>query len=437
VSWVTDPVSWIGRVEIDPAGYRWPHVDALRPVRAFDRFQRRHRPLAIIVAVIRNFSDQGAGNAAALIAYWGFFSLFPLLLAFVAILGFVLQGDPAAQQTVVHSALRQFPIVGVQPGKLKGNGVGLAIGLAGSVLSGLGVTLAVQNALNRVYAIPPSAQANFLGSRTRGLRVLVVAGALQVLSTVAAGAVSGGFGGVVLVPAGIAVSLVLNLCLFYVAFRFLIPDAISTRELRSGIICASVGWTVLQSVGGLYVAHVVKGAGQTYGSFATVIGLLAWLYLGARIVVYSACVNVVLTRRLWPRSLFDPPEPADRRARAALAKMEERDDRETVTVAFHPAARRDSTPVGDAPYGVAPEPAPGEHAVALSPALAARDPHALTLGELVDAVRAGLAEVDATAEAKRRATDWLDRAGAALDREDAAADALAGATRRALGLAEQ
>jgi membrane protein len=409
-------------------------VDVLRPVRAFDRFQRRHRPLAIAVAVVRNFSDQGAGKAAALIAYWGFFSLFPLLLAFVAILGFVLQGDPSAQRSIVDSVLRQFP-TGVQAARLRGSGVGLAIGLAGSVLSGLGVTFAVQNALNIVYAVPPRRRANFIGMRTRGLRVLVVAGVLQVVSTVAAGAVSGGFGGVVLVPAGIAVSLVLNLCLFFVAFRLLITDVVPTRELRTGIVCASVGWTVLQSVGGLYVAHVIKGASHTYGSFATVIGLLAWLYLGARIVVYSAEVNVVLTRRLWPRSLFEPSEPADRRARAALAKLEERDDHETVTVAFHPAERHDPPTLGDPPYGVAPEPAPGERAVALSPATAAHDTHDLTLEELAAAVRDGLAEIGASDAAKRRAGEWLDRASAALAGADETATALADATRRALGLA--
>src|SRR5579863_8091300 len=105
-------------------------MDALAPVRAFDRFQRRHAALAIPVAVVRNVSDQGAGNAAVQIAYWAFFSLFPLLLVFVSILGFVLRGDPAARQSIVHSALTQFPIVGVQPGTLAGSGVGLGLGLA-------------------------------------------------------------------------------------------------------------------------------------------------------------------------------------------------------------------------------------------------------------------------------------------------------------------
>src|ERR1700730_11490347 len=262
-------------------------MNLLGPVKSFDRLQRRHAVLAIPVAVVRNFSDQGAGDAAALIAYWGFFSLFPLLLVFVTILGFVLQGDPGAQRSVLHS-LAQFPIIGTHVGSLRGSGVGLAIGIAGTLWSGLGLTVAVENAFNRVYAIPVRDRPNFLSTRWRGLKLLAAVGVLQVLSTVAAGVVSGGLGGVALTIAGIAVSLLLNFCLFFVVFRFLIPDSVPTRELWPGIIVATVGWTVLQSVGGIYVAHVVKGAGQTYGTFATVIGLLAWLYLGARVLVYAA-----------------------------------------------------------------------------------------------------------------------------------------------------
>jgi hypothetical protein len=106
---------------------------------------------------------------------------------------------------------------------------------------------------------------------------------------------------------------------------------------------------------------VVKGANQTYGTFATVIGLLIWLYLGARIVVYSAEINTVVTRELWPRSILDPPTPADRRARAALAKVEERDQKQSVDVVFHPDRDKDVDP-GSPEYAVAPEPAPGEEA---------------------------------------------------------------------------
>jgi hypothetical protein len=314
----------------------------------------------------------------------------------------------------------------------------LGIGIVATLWAGLGVTIAAQNAFNRVYAIPHYEQPDFLTSRWRGLRVLAVAGVLQVISTVAAGLVSGGVGGSWLTVAGIVFSLLVNLLLFTAVFRFLIPRTVPLAELWPGIVLAAVGWEVLQTVGGLYVAHVIKGANQTYGTFATVIGLMAWLYLGARIVVYAAQINVVLTRGLWPRSLMDPPEPADRRARATLAKMEERDRRETVEVAFHPPDEDKRPELHRPPYAVAPEPAPGEAAIPLAPQIATADLHTLTLAQVLDAVEDCLDEVHATAEAKREARERLRAARDRLlaeDRDDRADRALAQAARRALGLA--
>jgi YihY family inner membrane protein len=316
-------------------------MDILGPVRAFDRYQRRHPALGIPIAVLRNFSDQRAGTWTVQIAYFAFLSLFPLLLVFVSILGFVLQSHPGTRASIVNSALKEFPFVGGETRTLSGSGVGLGIGLVGTLWSGLGVTIAVQTAFNWVYAIGPRSQPDFFGKRLRSLRLLVVVGSLQVVSTVVAAAVTAGIGqGTLVTVLGLLIAFLINGVLFYSVFRFMIPSLIPTRELWPGILLATAGWEILQSVGGIYVAHVVKGAGEAYGTFATVIGLMAWLYLGARLLVYSAEINVVLTRHLWPRSIMDPPEPADRRARAALAKMEERDDKETIDVTFHPSDRQ-------------------------------------------------------------------------------------------------
>ncbi|HEY5389396.1 MAG TPA: YihY/virulence factor BrkB family protein [Solirubrobacteraceae bacterium] len=330
-------------------------------IAAFDRFQQRHKPLAVTFAVLKKFSDDGAGNQAALIAYYGFFSLFPLLLVFITILGYVLAGNVAAQDSVQHSVLAQIPIA-IKVHSLTGKPVALVIGLAGALLSGLGVTMATQNAFNTVYAVPRKERPNFLTARWRSLKLLVVFGVLQLVSTAVAGLVAGGIGGIALTIAGLAFALLINLVMFYAVFRFMTDDSVATGELRVGIAIAAVAWEILQALGGIYVKHVLKGDNKTYGTFATVIGLLVWLYLGARVVVYSAEINVVVKRHLWPRSLLsDPPLPADRRARAGLAKTEERDDTESIDVVFHP--REKSADGGDTPdYAVAPHPAAGEQA---------------------------------------------------------------------------
>jgi len=110
---------------------------------------------------------------------------------------------------------------------------------------------------------------------------------------------------------------------------------VPTRCLTRGVIVAAILWQILQLAGGFYVNHVIRNATATYGLFATVIGLLAWLHLGAQATLYAAEINVVVVRKLWPRSLLGPPEaPADQEALAALAKVEERHDEEQVDVRF-------------------------------------------------------------------------------------------------------
>jgi YihY family inner membrane protein len=292
--------------------------------------------LAIALAVQKKFSDDGAGNLAALIAYYAFLSLFPLLLLAVAVLGFVLQSDPGARATILNSGLKEIPIIGTSfdLGHLKGSTVGLVVGAVGALAAGLGVTVVVQTTFNQVHGVAHRYRPNFFTARVRGLGLLAVLGVLQIVSTVVTGFVSTGTGGIGLAIAGIVAALACNLLLFFAAFRLLTSRQIETHDLWPGIIFSSIGWEILQSVGGLYVKHVLHGATQTYGSFATVIGLLAWLFLGARLVVYAAELNAVLARGYWPRSLIDPPTHADDAARRALAEMEVRSAREKIRVTF-------------------------------------------------------------------------------------------------------
>jgi YihY family inner membrane protein len=301
-----------------------------------DRFQQRHKALAIPMAVIKKFGDDKAGTLVAVIAYYGFFALFPLLLLFTTILGFVLQGHPKTEQSVVHSALGQFPIIGnqLQAHSLSGSGVALAVGIVGTVLSGLGVTSAGENAFNQVYGVPYRERPNFLQSRLHGLATLAVLGVLQVISTAASGTVTAGLGGIGALIGGLILSFALNLVLFFGTFRMLTDDSVPTRQLWPGIITAAILWEILQAVGGAYIGHVVKNASNTYGTFATVIGLLTWMHLGAQAVVYSAELNTVLTLKLWPRSLFGHEREEDKETLARIAKTEERIDPQKVHVSF-------------------------------------------------------------------------------------------------------
>ena len=113
-------------------------------------------------------------------AYYGFFSLFPLLLVLVTVLGLVLHGDMSLQHRIEDSSLAQFPIIGTQIRNnihsLNGGVLPLAIGLAGALWGGLAFTKATQIAQDRLWAVPQQHRHSFLRSKLRGLMLLSVLG---------------------------------------------------------------------------------------------------------------------------------------------------------------------------------------------------------------------------------------------------------------------
>ena len=302
-----------------------------------DALQQKHPWLAFPLAVIKKAGDDQGGNLAALVAYYGFFSLFPLLLVFTTILGYILAGDPSQQHSVEQSIRSQFPSLGndLPLNHITGSAIALVIGLLTSLWAGLGVTGAAQNLMNTVWAVPHKDRPNFIQSKLRGIFLLVALGVLFVVSTFVTGAVSSTFGGAGSKVLGYIVSILVNFILFFASFRLMTDDDVPTRELRVGALVGAVLWTILQAVGAIYLHHIKT---THYGVFATVIPLLIWLHLGAQIFMYSAEANVVHSRRLWPRSFFGPPRaPADQQARSALAKVEERSEEQHVEVEFSPA----------------------------------------------------------------------------------------------------
>jgi YihY family inner membrane protein len=298
-----------------------------------DRIQQRHAPLAVPAAVFKKFGDDNGGSLVGLIAYRAFLSLFPLLLLLTTVLGYVLAGDPHLRREAVDSALGQFPVIGeqIQTGSLNGNGVALAIGVVGTLLAGLGVVLATEEAMDRIWAVPHRDRAGFVSARLRALALLAALGGLTLASTVVGGLVGGGALGTAW---GLVVSVAINLLVFAAVFELLTTAPVSIRALAPGIVVAAAGWTALQLLGGWFVDHELRNAAPAYGTFAVVIGLLAWIHLGAMLTVLSAELNVVRARGLWPRSMLGVELPEDERVMRAIAKTEARDERQRISVDF-------------------------------------------------------------------------------------------------------
>jgi len=318
---------------------------AQRMLRRADDVQRGHPVLAFPVAVIKKFGDDRAGHLATLIAYYGFFSLFPLLLLFATVVAIVVRDDPALRQRLLDSALSQFPVVGTRIREsmdaLTGSSFALIIGGLGALWSGTAVVSAAQQAMDDVWDVPRVERPGLPVRLLRAVMLLGVFGVSIVLSTFLAGTgtETGWSGGVLKVLSLLGTTLV-STAVFAFAYRVLTVAKVGWRDVLPGAVAAAVAWTILLMVGGWVVDRHIRHASQIYGFFAIVIGLLAWISLAAQVFLLAAEVNVVRARRLWPRSLVDPPlVPEDRTVLADQAEEQRARPQEQVDVTFeeHPA----------------------------------------------------------------------------------------------------
>jgi YihY family inner membrane protein len=313
-----------------------------RLLRAIDLFQQRHSVLGFPFGVVKKYGDDQGGRKAALLAHYGLLCLFPLLLVFVTVLGYALANNPELQEQVIDTLARQFPVLGTQlEGSIRtiqGSGLALVVGVLGTLWGGLGITQSFQDAMNDIWNIPRRARPSFFWRLARGLGALLLVAGEVVAATVLAqqGMAGPGLLGRADLLAG---SLLLNLVLLTVMFQILTGMRVRWRWLLPGAAVGALGWSVLQSVGVSILGRQLQQANLVYGVFAAVVVLLGWLYLSSQLVLFAAEINVVLARRLWPRSLLQPPltEP-DRQVLTALAQTEERRPEQRVQVTFLPEA---------------------------------------------------------------------------------------------------
>jgi YihY family inner membrane protein len=280
-----------------------------------DAFQQRHLAFAFPYAVHKRFTEDRGKHYASLISYYGFFSLFPLLLAFVSLLGIVLRGRTGLQEDIIDSALGRFPVLGddlTAKGAISGNGWALAFGLAAAIWAGLGVVYAAQDALDTMWDVPRVKRPNFLFKRLRAIAMLGVVGAGTIAGSAVAAVATQLNDLAWLARAATTLGTVaVNTGSLLVGFRLLTVAKQQWRILLPGSIAGGIVLTLLQTLGSWYLTRVVAGASDTYGTFNLVIGLLTWLALQARIVLYAAEINVVRAKRLWPRSMGEN-DPLDK-----------------------------------------------------------------------------------------------------------------------------
>ena len=317
-------------------------------VNGLDGYQRRHSWLGMPIAVIYKYVDDHGNFLSAMLTFYAFVAIFPLLLLATSIFGFVLQGNPELQQRALDSALGQFPIIGGQLGRpegLTGSATAVVVGTLAALYGAMGLGQAIQYVMNTAWAVPRNSRPNPFLARLRSLLLLISAGlAVLLISVISAiGSTTDIFGpwintalrGVILVVTIVVVAAALT---FF--FRLAAARRHSLGTAVPGAVTTAVLWQLLQMVGALYATNVLAETTAMNQTFGLVLGLIGLIFLAAMIGVLGIEVNVVLSRRLWPRALLTPftdavdLTPADRRAYALYAQSQRHKGFETVTVSF-------------------------------------------------------------------------------------------------------
>jgi len=298
-----------------------PRHVVTRVIGALDRFQRSNRVVGPAYAVLKKFSDDNANLYVVALGWYGFTAIYPLLLVVITVFGYL---GAASLGTGVVNTLHQFPVIGTQfnptssGSNLHGSPAGLAIGLVGLLYGAQGVTQTAEHAMATVWDVPESKKPGFFPRLVRSLGGLTIIGGAFLLNAFVA-SVASARGDLPAVRIAIVVGLLLaNVGLYAAAFRVLTPVERGVRQFIPGSIVGAVGFTALMTIGSGLVQHQLRHSSSTYGAFAAVIGVVAFLLLLAKLTVYAAELNPVLALRLWPRALptAEPTEADDRALRA-------------------------------------------------------------------------------------------------------------------------
>ncbi len=295
----------------------------------FDTYQQKHHAISFPYAVIKKYGDDDAGHQAALITYYGFLSLFPLLLVATSVIDIISQHNMGLRARLLADINTYFPDVFGQQlqASVHGSnktGLALIIGLLFTLYGTRGIADAMRSTLDHAWAIPRVKRSGFPKSALKSFGLLLGAGLGLIFTTTLAGYATAALGksiGFQLVP------IVINIGLLYLIFMYIFLIGTSHRhprkDIRLGAITATVGLMILQTVGGYFITHQLHNLRGLYGQFALVLAILFWIYLQAQVFTYAVEINTVHTYKLWPRSVTaKPTTAADQKAYRLYATKE-------------------------------------------------------------------------------------------------------------------
>jgi YihY family inner membrane protein len=274
-----------------------------------DRLQQKYHFPAFMYAVIKKYGEDGAGYQAALLTYYGFLSLFPLLMVATTLVNSAVGSNPHLESTLLKGITDYFPLLGNQLSSgvhaLHRNGFALAIGILFTLYGTRGVADVFRKGIRQVWGVKPADNEGFPRGALKSLTMVLVGGLGFLAASFSAALAAAAGHGWAFRSLSVAVNLFILFWLFNFLLNISLPRHIGFKETRVGAATAAVGLVILQSLGTYVLARELKNLDALYSYFALALGLLFWIYLQAQMLYYAAEIAVVSSRKLWPRSFSD------------------------------------------------------------------------------------------------------------------------------------
>lgn len=265
------------------------------------RLRQRSAVVDVVVGMLDGWRLHQSGRNASLLSFWGFLSIFPLMIVATTIVGLVLQGNEQLQEDIIDSALADIPVLGAElardPTSIEGSWLVLILGLATALWSGTKAFVGTQLAFDDIWEVPVDDRDPMPKQRGKALVGLTLIGGSHVVSVALSGVVystSLHVAGDLLLTAG---STLLQILVIAAMFRYLTSATTSWSDVWPGAISAGLVFAVLQHYATSLVTRITDNASDTYGQFALVLGLVTWLGFLAIATLMSAELNVSIIRR--------------------------------------------------------------------------------------------------------------------------------------------
>ena len=280
-----------------------------KTINKLDKWQQRHAWSALTFAVIKKYSEDESGRQAALLTYYGFLSLFPVLLVLTTVTSVIASKHPGLHDEVIRSTTSYFPVLGNQLANhintLHKNGWALVVGIMFTLYGTRGVADAFRRGVQHIWQVPKSQRVTFPRTIPNSLAIIVVGGTGFIIASISTGlAAAAGHG-----PAFRLLLVAVNLFILFWLFTFLLnaclPRHVPLKDTRSGALAAAIGLIILQALGGYLLKTELKRLDALYSYFAIALGLLFWIYFQARLLYYAVTLAAVRAQHLWPRGLND------------------------------------------------------------------------------------------------------------------------------------